>query len=517
MAETNTNERRLLDVIAAYYVSARSGTEPDPREWIDRHPELVPQLSEFFADQQRLHRLGSNGTGLEPSTPDFGDYVLIRELGRGGMGVVFEALQPKLGRRIALKVQLSGPLASTDDRQRFRNEAEAIAHLDHPQIIPIHEVGESDGRGYFTMKLVDGGSLADHLDKFAHDTARTCRLLAAVARAIDYAHRRGVLHRDLKPSNILLDAADQPYVSDFGLAKRLEADAELTRSGALLGSPSYMAPEQTTGHKASITTATDVYGLGAVLYALLTGRPPFRGESALETIEQVRDLPPEPPSTLNSRVDRDLETICLKALEKDPDRRYASAGALADDLERWLAGESIAARPSGQLDRLRRWCVRPQRIRETGLLFLGLGVCLGAFAALGFATMPFLAGELQRPDAMRLHLVRCIVFAYLPMSLIGHYIIRRRRWALWAGLAHATILTINMIGSIFDVLVLDLGGGSMENRAGRFPFELLCTTLFSLQALACLVALAADHSQRAMLRRRGGAGNGIQEEYPASK
>ena len=404
-------------------------------------------------------------------------------------------------------MQMSGPLASVDDRRRFRNEAEAIAYLDHPQILPIHEVGEVDGRGYFTMKIVDGGSLADHLADFAADPTRACRLLASAARAVHHAHRRGVLHRDLKPSNILLDAADRPYVADFGLARRIEADAELTRSGALLGSPSYMAPEQTTGDKASITTATDVYGLGAVLYSLLTGRPPFRGDSALETIEQVRDLPPDPPSGLNPRVDRDLETISLKALEKDPDRRYVSAEAMADDLDRWLAGESIAARPSGRLERLRRWCVRPQRIREAGLLFLVLGLCLGAFAALGLATMPFLAVEFQRPDAMRLHLVRCIVFAYLPMAVIGRYITARRTWALWGGLAHSAILTGYMFSSMFNLAIIDLGGGEIENRAARLPFELLCATLFLFAILACLVALAADRSHWAMLRRRGGLSN----------
>ncbi len=516
MAEpSDSNERRLLDVIAAYYESAGSVTEPDRREWIGRHPELAVELSEFFADQDRLRRIARDPAEAAPR--DFVEYELVRELGRGGMGVVFEARQRSLGRAVALKMQMAGPLASADDRRRFRNEAEAIAHLDHPRILPIHEVGEVDGRAYFTMKLVEGGSLADHLGDFAADPARTCRLLAPVARAIHHAHRRGVLHRDLKPSNILLDAANHPYVADFGLARRIEADAELTRSGALLGSPSYMAPEQTAGDKAAVTTATDVYGLGAILYALLTGRPPFRGFSPLETIEQVRDLPPDPPSRLNPRVDRDLETICLKALEKDPDRRYASAESMADDLERWLAGEPIAARAGGRLERLRRWCVRPQRIREAGLLFLVLGLGLSAFASVGLVAMPHIAADLARPDAMRVHLIRCIVFAYLPMAVIGRSILARRPWAPWAGLVLATLLTIIMIGFMLGFPLSDLGGGTLQNRAARFPLELLCAILFSIEAIACLIALAADRSHRAILRRRGGPTNEVPHDRSAAR
>ncbi len=380
MAETNdTREGRLLDALAAYYEAAGSGIEPDRRDWLDRHPDLACELSNFFAEQDRLRRLTHSD---EPTTDEFGDYELIRELGRGGMGVVFEALQRSLGRRVALKRLLVGSLASPVDRQRFRNEAEAVAALDHPQIIPIHEVGEHEGRGYFTMKLVDGGSLADRLEDFPSDPSSACQLVASVARAVGHAHRRGVLHRDLKPSNILLDAEGSPYVADFGLAKRVDSDAEITRSGALLGSPCYMAPEQTTGHRSAITTATDIYGLGAILYTLLTGRPPFRGGSMLETIEQVRDVAPEAPSRINPQIDRDLETICLKCLEKDPDRRYTSAVAMADDLDRWLAGESIEARPSRWPERMRRWCLRSQRVRDSGAVCMALGLCGGGLIAI---------------------------------------------------------------------------------------------------------------------------------------
>jgi hypothetical protein len=249
-------------------------------------------------------------------------------------------------------------LATPAEVQRFRHEAEIVASLDHPRIVSIYEVGEHENQLYFTMKLVEGGSLAAQLPRFGADPQAAARLLVAIARAVHHAHQRGVLHRDLKPSNVLLDADGRPHVSDFGLARRLEGDLSLTQSGALVGTPSYMAPEQAAGCKGVVTTATDVYGLGAILYALLTGQPPFRGDTMLDTLNQVKGQEVTPPSRLNPRVDRDLDTICRKCLEKEPARRYASAEALAEELERWLRGEPIQARPVGHMDRLRRWCQR---------------------------------------------------------------------------------------------------------------------------------------------------------------
>jgi serine/threonine-protein kinase len=250
----------------------------------------------------------------------FGDYELLRVLGRGGMGVVYKAKQQSLNRLVAVKMIRAGHWAGEEEVRRFKNEAEAVANLDHPQIVTIHEVGEHHGHHYFSMKLVDGPSLAGLLPRYAADPRAAATLVAEAARAVHHAHQRGILHRDLKPSNILLDAEGRPHVTDFGLARRIEGDSDLSVSGAILGTPAYMSPEQASGRRGAITTAVDVYGLGAVLYAVFTGRAPFLCETVVATLEQVREQAPERPRLINSKVDRDLETICLKCLEKDPRR-----------------------------------------------------------------------------------------------------------------------------------------------------------------------------------------------------
>jgi WD40 repeat protein len=288
----------------------------------------------------------------------FGDYEILGELGRGGMGVVYRARQVSLNRQVALKMLRSTLLAGDDERRRFRNEAEAVALLDHPGIVPVFEVGEHDGQNYLGMKLVEGASLADAPSRFRDDPRAAARLVAEAAEAVAHAHTRGILHRDLKPANILLDAEGRPHVTDFGLAKRLAGDAEQTRSGTILGTPAYMAPEQAAARRGAISTATDVYGLGAVLYSLLAGQAPFGGDSVLDVLKEVIESPPEPPRRLNPDAPRDLETICLKCLEKDPRRRYQTAQALADDLQAWLELRPIAARRVGPAERAWLWCRR---------------------------------------------------------------------------------------------------------------------------------------------------------------
>src|SRR5437773_162905 len=297
---------------------------------------------------------------------ELGDYELLEEVGRGGQGVVFRARQKSLNRTVALKVISLGQWASKAHLKRFRREAEAAASLNHPCIVPIYEVGERDGACYFSMKFVEGGQLDEVVRRAPMSMRQAAELIAKVARTVHYAHEHGILHRDIKPGNILLDAKGEPHLTDFGLARLLESESTITRTLEVMGTPSYMAPEQASGETAKLTSGTDVYGLGAVLYQLLTGHPPFAGGTTYETIRLLLETEPRQPRLLNPRIDRDLSTICLKCLEKDPQRRYSSALALAEDLECWLRHEPIRARHTGVFTRARKWV---RRNPTTALLF----------------------------------------------------------------------------------------------------------------------------------------------------
>ncbi len=329
----------------------------DPR-WLQDPPAVTtsPHARGLAAPTDSID-VASPTAGSSTGLPILDDYDVLEEIARGGMGVVYRAHQKSLNRVVALKMILAGPLASPEAVRRFRIEAENAAGLEHPHIVPIYEVGESHNQPYFAMKLVDGGSLTLHLDAFVADPGAAARLIGTVARAVHHAHQRGILHRDLKPANILLDAQGQPHVTDFGLAKRMEGSAADTSSGAMAGTPAYMAPEQVEG-KSRLTTAVDVYGLGAVLYELLTGQPPFKARTPLETLLQVTRDEPVPPSRHRPRLPRDLEVICLKCLRKEPSRRYASAEELAEDLARFDRGEPIAARAVNQWERGVKWVRR---------------------------------------------------------------------------------------------------------------------------------------------------------------
>jgi WD40 repeat protein/tRNA A-37 threonylcarbamoyl transferase component Bud32 len=381
LEDAAAREERVDEVIAAYLQAAQAGRKPNHREWLARFPDLADELAEFLADQEQFDLLAAPLRGLltppgsatatvnlavtdtlrlsaEAPPRRLGDYELLEEIARGAMGVVYKARQVSLNRVVALKMIIAGELASAAELQRFRTEAENAASLDHPHIVPVYDVGEHQGRPYFSMKLVEGGNLAQHLPRLTRDPRAGARLLAVVARAVHHAHQHGILHRDLKPANILLDGRGGPQVTDFGLAKRLRGDAGLTRTNAVVGTPAYMAPEQATRKGKQLTTAADVYALGAILYELLAGCPPFRGVTPLETLHRVLHEEPVPPSRLRPKVPRDLETICLKCLNKEPERRYASAEALAEDLESFLTGDPIQARPIGAWERGMRWVKR---------------------------------------------------------------------------------------------------------------------------------------------------------------
>lgn len=306
-----------------------------------------------------------------PHGLDVEGYEIIGELGHGGMGVVYKARQSQANRIVALKMILSSRHAGGEARKRFHIEAEAVARLQHPNIVQLYEVGEHDGYPFFSLEYCEGGTLASHLKSEPISTERAARLVETLARAMHYAHERGVVHRDLKPANVLLGEAGIPKIADFGLAKRLDSDQDYTRTGEIMGTPDFMAPEQASGHTREIGPCTDIYALGAILYDMLTGRPPFQAPSVLEALELVRTQEPVPPSRLRLKLSRDLETICLKALQKEPRKRYASALDMAEDLKSFLADEPIKARPVSTIERGVRWC-RRNRVVASLLLVLAV-------------------------------------------------------------------------------------------------------------------------------------------------
>lgn len=326
----------------------------------------------------------------------FGDYEILEEIARGGMGVVFKARQVNLNRVVALKLINSGALAGEELIKRFKAEAEAAATLNHPNIVPIHEIGAVRGQHYFSMGLVQGPNLDEYRASKPLPPRQAAQIALVLARTVHHAHQHGILHRDIKPSNVLIDRQGVPYLTDFGLAKIAQKDSTLTYTNAILGTPSYMAPEQARGQTKDVTTAADVYGLGAVLYACLTGHPPFAGGTTFETIRQVLEQEARPPSEWNRAVDRDLETICLKALAKEAPRRYASAAALAQDLEHWLNLEPIEARPATSVERLRKWVQRRPAIAALGTL---LAISILALSV-GSTIAAFRINQLRRAEAL---------------------------------------------------------------------------------------------------------------------
>jgi len=441
---------RLFAALESYLRQIQSGARPDRGAVLREHPELASALKCLEAlDGMAPPAAPESGTTLPYDAQGtagplgeiprhFGSYELLEEIGRGGMGVVYKARQEGLDRIVAIKMILASHLASPEHVRRFQIEAKAAAGLRHPHIVHIHDVGQFHGQHYFTMEYVEGVSLAQRIAQEPVEIETALRLLEKVARAVGHLHRHGVVHRDLKPSNILLDEDGVPYVTDFGLAKVFLPGSEMTATGVIAGTPSYMAPEQAAGRSREVGPACDIYSLGAILYELLTGRPPFREANPLDTLVQVLDVEPTLPRRLNPRIPRALELISMKCLAKSPGDRYPSADDLADDLERFLKGEEIAARPPNLAQRVWSWTRREP----------ALALRLAALAVFYLVDLVNYLGGTLDSDFHRK--ISVLVLIWAACSVGCQQLLKRQQWSiparfLWGTLDSGILLAILLV------------------------------------------------------------------------
>jgi serine/threonine-protein kinase len=460
-AEPDGNDDARAAALDSYLAELQAGRRPDRASFIARHPELAAMLDCVEALDQlaptpssaHAETIDSSSDGQPPRQPaaeplaDFDRYELLGEIGRGGMGVVYKARQKGLDRVVALKIILAGQLASPEVVRRFQVESRAAARLQHPNIVRVFEAGEFQGRHFFAMEHVAGSNLAALAHRGPLEPVEAARLVCTVARAVEHLHLQGIVHRDLKPSNILLDEKGRPFVTDFGLAKLLDAQGEMTQSGVIAGTPSYMPPEQAAGRATEIGPRSDVYSLGAILYELLAGRPPFRAESPLDTLVQVIESEPTLLRDVNPRVPRELELVCQRCLEKSPDARYTSAAALADDLERFLKGEAVEARPHGVWQQARRWARREPALASR---LIGLAIC-AAVAQVKYSAV--------HNVPLLLHVnVMTTLAVWMWMSVICQWFLRNDRGAgatrfVWAG---ADVLLLTAVIKLDDAFLSPL-------------------------------------------------------------
>jgi len=445
-----------------------------------------------MADSQKTFRNpGANpplaGASAVPGM-DFGNYELLEELGRGGMGIVYKARQKDLDRLVAVKVILAGRLATTEQVQRFHDEARAAAKVQHPGIVHIYEAGEVRGNHYFVMEYIAGCSLAEIASTASLDLETSVELISAVARTVEHLHAHAIVHRDLKPSNILLDKQRRPYVTDFGLAMMMERLGDPNQPAIVAGTPNYMAPEQAAGAVALIGPRTDVYCLGSVLYHLLTGRPPFKSDTAMEALVRVMENEPPRPSRFNPSIPAELETICLRCLEKRPQDRYASAGALADDLDRFLRGEVVEAQPPGLWHRLRSWS---RRQPACAARVSGLAVC---------AVIAQVRYQLTPNTTLRVHLgVMSVLAAWFAGSVLCQWLLGRERCAERARWMWATmeVVLLTVLLRILNALIspLVVGYAVLIAVAGLWLRERLVWAVTAVSVLGYAL-LVADAWQR---------------------
>ena len=473
-ADNGAEEAPSFSVLNDYLERLHTGAAPPRAQLLAEHPELAPALDcldalDRLAAPPSVHLAGPNDNphdavtiaaaplastaGSQPALlQDFGHYELLGELGRGGMGVVYKARQKDLDRPVAIKMILASHLASADHIRRFHDEARAAAGLQHPNIVAVYEAGQIHGQHYFAMQYVSGPSLAEVLHQGRMKSEEAARCVAAVARAVAHLHERGVIHRDLKPSNILLDEQGRPYVTDFGLVKMLQTDSHRTSTGAILGTPSYMAPEQAAGRADQLGPLSDVYSLGAILYTLLTGQPPFVAENPLDTLVQVIESEPARPRCLDPRIPHALETICLRCLEKTPAERYPSATALAEDLERYLNGEEIEAPRTGLVSRLRRWTRREPALASRAVV---LAIC-----CLIVQVNYHIGTRIAANIALGLHLKVMSLFAVWGLvSVLFQQILNRKDGVSWVPFAWSvadviTLTALLIVGQAADAPLL---------------------------------------------------------------
>jgi serine/threonine-protein kinase len=467
-------EEKELEILDAYLARLQAGERPDRETVLREHPELASALDCLEALEKlrpKCEEIADDGfilsSNIHQAAGDlprsFGNYQLLAEIGRGGMGVVYKARQEDLDRVVAVKMILSSHLASAEQVRRFQAEARAAAKLRHSHIVPIHEVGRCHGQDYFTMEYIEGQSLAQRIaqgektgtqlvcarsGKLAAspfspiDIPTAVRIVNAIARAVEYLHRQGIVHRDLKPSNILLDAQGEPYLTDFGLAKLFALDVQLTATGVIAGTPAYMAPEQAAGHSRQVGPAADVYSLGAILYELLTGVPPFLEENPLDTLLNVLSVDPMLPRRLNPKIPRELELICLTCLQKSPGDRYASAEALADDLDRFARGEPIKVRPPHLGQRFLGWTRRQPALASR----------LGGLALFYFIDwINYLTGVIKLDFHIKISIVLAL---WVVGSIICQRLVESRRWSLAAPFVWGTL------DSILFLIVLLIADGA---------------------------------------------------------
>ncbi len=442
-----SDDAEFDELLGEIFERIEAGSAPSPEEYLQRYPQFADELTEFFRNQAWFAAPALAETLADDSEPmvaasfvgcEVGPYRLIEEIARGGMGVVYRALQTELNREVAVKLISSGAMASPEELRRFRQEAEAAAQLHHPNIVPIYDVGSWRGQTYFSMTLIEGESLQDWV------ASRRCTIQQAVvavreiAHAVSYAHRRGIVHRDLKPANILVDGEGKPMLTDFGLAKWHRDGSALTQTGQILGTPNYMSPEQASG-STKIGPSADIYALGAVLYSLLTGQPPHCGESTVEILTKVLGCDPVPPRELNREVSSDLQRICMECLNHDPKERYATAAELADDLDRYLNGDSISAGHSGMFLELARTLRRDQHyehFRNWGkaLVLMGLSIFLAHVAI-------FVLVRRGHSDWAAYWTPRCymavaltaVIYYYRSGTLRARSVAERPIWSIWMG------------------------------------------------------------------------------------